>query len=153
MPSRVTASESSDEPEAGSPSSASCAVVAAACSPSALASRSSSASSAASSPATGAAASISARPRRSVSASAARSRSAWVSASSSLVHRAVPREHPPVVRQQRGQLGPAEPVQRVPLPAGLEQLLLIRLPVHGHQIVGQHLQQRHRDRTPAREGP
>ncbi len=69
-----------------------------------------------------------------------------------LVHRAVPGEHPPVVRQHGGKLGAAEPVQRVPLPSGLEQLLLIRLPVHGHQVIGQHLQQRHGHRAPAREG-
>ena len=32
--------------------------------------------------------------------------------------RLMPREHPAVVRQQRGQLRAAEPVQRLPLPAG-----------------------------------
>ena len=70
-----------------------------------------------------------------------------------LADRAVPVVHPPVVGQGRGQLGPAEPVQRVPLPPGLEQLLLVGLPVHGHQVVGQHLEQRHRHRMPAGERP
>jgi hypothetical protein len=65
----------------------------------------------------------------------------------------VPVVHPAVVGQGRGQLRAAEAVQRVALPAGLEQLLLIRLAVHGHQVVGQHLEQRHRDRMTAGEGP
>ena len=70
-----------------------------------------------------------------------------------LADRPVPREGPPVVRQHGSQLGAAEPVQRIPLPPGLEQLLLIGLPVHGDQVVGQHLEQRHRHRTAAGERP
>ena len=97
-------------------------------------------------------ASTSASPSRSVSASASRSRSAGQRLEL-LPDRAVPVVHPPVVGQGGAQFRAAEPVQRVPRPPGLEQLPLIRLPVHGDQVVGQHLQQRHRHRMPARERP
>ena len=44
----------------------------------------------------------------------------------------------------RGQRRPGEPVQRLPLPARPQQLLLVGLPVHRDQVIGQVGEQRHR---------
>ena len=52
-------------------------------------------------------------------------------------HVAVPLVHPLIAGQQRREIRPGEPVERLALPAGLEQLLLVGLPVHGDQVVGQ----------------
>ncbi len=57
-----------------------------------------------------------------------------------------------VAGQQRGEVGSGEAVQRLALPAGLEQLLLTGLTVHGDQVVGQVGEQRHRDRPAAGVG-
>ena len=49
--------------------------------------------------------------------------------------------------QHVSQLGSGEGVQRLPLPAGPQQLLLISLAVHSDQVVGQIGEQGHRDRA------
>ncbi len=46
-----------------------------------------------------------------------------------------------------------ELVKRLPLPGGPQQLLLVRLAVHGHQVIGQVGKQRHRDGPAAGVGP
>ncbi len=60
---------------------------------------------------------------------------------------------PLVGGQQVGELRAAEPVQRLALPAGPQQLLLVGLAVHGDQVLGQVGEQGHRDRPAARRGP
>ncbi len=67
-------------------------------------------------------------------------------------HLEVPLIHPLVVAEQVGEFGPGEPVERGPLPARLEQLLLVGLAVHGHKVVGQVREQGHRYRATAGEG-
>ena len=59
---------------------------------------------------------------------------------------------PLVVGEHGVQRGPGEPVERLPLPARPQQLLLIGLPVQRHQVVSQVGEQRHRDRPAAGEG-
>ena len=66
---------------------------------------------------------------------------------------AVPLVGPLVVGEDGVQLRPGEPVERLALPARPQQLLLVGLPVHGHQVVGQVGEQRDGDRPAAREGP
>src|SRR5262249_59054403 len=59
---------------------------------------------------------------------------------------------PLVASEQRREVGSGEAVKRLALPAWLEQLLLIGLPVHGHQVISQADQQRYRDGPAARVG-
>ena len=58
-----------------------------------------------------------------------------------------------VVGQDRGERRAGELVERFPLPGGPQQLLLVGLAVHGHQVIGQIAEQRHRDGPAARVGP
>ena len=70
-----------------------------------------------------------------------------------LVHRPVPLERPLVVAEHHGKLGARVLVERLALPAWLEQLLLVGLAVHGDQVVGQVREQRHRHGAAAGERP
>ena len=66
---------------------------------------------------------------------------------------AVPLVGPLIVGEDGVQLRPGVPVQGLALPARPQQLLLVGLPVHGHQVVGQVGEQRDGDRPAARVGP
>ncbi len=58
-----------------------------------------------------------------------------------------------VVGQDLGQHRAGVLVERLALTPGLEQLLLVGLPVHGNQVIGEVGEQGHRDRAAARESP
>ena len=66
---------------------------------------------------------------------------------------AMPLVGPLVVAEHGGQFRAGEPVQRLALPGRPEQLLLVRLPVHGDQVVGHVSEERHRHGAAARVGP
>ena len=62
----------------------------------------------------------------------------------------VPVMGPLVGGQHLRELRPGKPVKRLPLPAWPQQLLLVGLAVHRHQVVGQVGQQRYRHGPAAR---
>ena len=52
--------------------------------------------------------------------------------------------------QELRELRPGELIERLPLPAGSQQLLLVGLAMHRHQVIGEVREQRHRHRTATR---
>ena len=69
------------------------------------------------------------------------------------LHLPVPLVGPLVVGGHGGQARSGETVQRLPLAARPEQLLLVGLAVHGDQVIGQVGEQRDRHRVAARVSP